>query len=167
MPMGCAPGAHRWVADGRFYSWVVCAHCGAPSICKACEGERGHEVGDLPDVFCPPHTYLADGYRAVALTGPLLGRRVVRLCSTARDYLEGWVSCEEGWRLRLVVGAVEVWLHRGVRRDWWRVVLLHAGRLVYHAEGPGMALVVRSLVPGRWVTEVQHAETWLDGQVQV
>ncbi|MBA3825813.1 MAG: hypothetical protein H0X24_18175, partial [Ktedonobacterales bacterium] len=129
---GCAAGAHDWVLDGRFYSWLKCAGCGAPAVCKACHG-RGADLPMLPDVFCSTHAPFADDLRTRVLTGPLLGARIISLAQSVRDYLEGWLPCAEGRRLRVMVGDLEVWLHHGVRCDWWRVVLLYAGRLMYHA----------------------------------
>jgi hypothetical protein len=160
----CAPGTHIWERDARFHSWLLCSRCGATQVCKACHG-RGALYPEFPDVFCPDHAPLAAQYRPAVMTGPLLGRRVMHLAQTVRDYFEGWSPGEEGRRLRLVVGDLEVWLVWDARRDWARVVVLHVGRLVYHAEGCPSALVVRALVPGVWVNEVQQADTWVHGEV--
>lgn len=165
MGAGCAAGMHDWVPDGRFYSWLKCGDCGAPAVCKACHG-RGADLPMLPDVFCPTHAPYAADLRTRVLTGPLLGARIISLAQSVRDYLEGWSFGDDGWRLRLVVGDLEVWLHQTQRGSGWRVVLLYGGRLVYHAEGGYPALVVKVCAPGRWVTDVQQAQTWRHGVVQ-
>lgn len=160
----CPPGQHHWISGQQQRSWVICAVCGTPSICKGCEASQGRDVAGLPDVFCTLHANLAAQFARLPLTCAALVQRLVRLVGTAPAAL--WRYDAAGHLQRALVRrhgySVEVQLAT-THNQWQLIVSVPTQQPpVLLAEGPSSQLAVRHAQPGPWVQAVGAEISWRD-----
>jgi hypothetical protein len=146
---------HVWMPGVEFMGRMVCQYCGIAAFCRTCERERGHDVVNLPHLYCQKH--------APSATSQAFSLHDIapHLIALARQIpLDRWQAGENQWRqIHLSFGyfQVQARMDTSVSPTEWTVsVVLESQRSpVFLARGPEHACTMKmAQVVGRWVQDV-------------